>query len=402
MLVETCIRKGLGLKAHRVVTVREEEDAIVAEIERIGRRRLRCSGCGGVTQHTAGRRPMRRWRDLRLRDRPLVLAYQLYRVRCPRCGIRVERVPWAARWARVTTVLARAVALLARKLSWAEVAAHFGLDWKTVAAIVREAVATGLRLRRWRPLHVIGVDEVSRAKGQTYLTLVYDLERHCLVWAGEGRTRDTIDGFFRWLGRRRGRAVRVVCCDMWDPYVEAVRTHLPQAEVVFDRFHVVQHLNHAVDTVRREAWRVMSGRERPAFKRTRFLWLKNPWNLEPAQRRRLSALCRLNLPIVRAYLLKEEFQRFWDYVRSGWAERHLRHWLGWAMRSRLEPVKRFARMINAHLPGIIAWTRVRVSNGALEGMNNKVKVIAHRAYGFRKAETYIAAIYHCCAELPLP
>jgi transposase len=92
---------------------------------------------------------------------------------------------------------------------------------------------------------------------------------------------------------------------------------------------------------------------------------------------------------------------FWDYVRSGWAERHLQHWLGWAMRSRLAPMKRFARMIKAHLPGILAWTRVRVSNGALEGMNNKVKVIAHRAYGFRKAETYITAIYHCCADLPL-
>ena len=120
-----------------------------------------------------------------------MLAYQPYRVRCGHCGVRVEQVPWAAQWARVTTALARAVALLARKLSWAEVAAHFGLDWKTVAAIIHEAVARGLKLRRW-PLHVLGIDEVSRAKGQRYLTLVYDLERHRLVWAGEGRTRDTI------------------------------------------------------------------------------------------------------------------------------------------------------------------------------------------------------------------
>ena len=144
-----------------------------------------------------------------------MLAYQPYRVRCGRCGVRVEQVPWAAQWARVTTALARAVA------------AHFGLDWKTVAAIIREAVARGLSCCRWRPLPVLGIDEVSRAKGQRYLTLVYDLERHRLVWAGEGRTRDTIAGFFRWLGRRRGRSVQIVCCDMWDPYVEAVQTHLP-------------------------------------------------------------------------------------------------------------------------------------------------------------------------------
>ncbi len=281
MLVATCIRKGLRLKAHRVVVVREEEDVIVAEIERIKQRRLRCSGCGGEVKHTAGRRPLRRWRDLRLRDRPLVLASQPYRVRCPRCGGRVERVPWAARWARVTTALARAVALLARKLSWAEVAAHFGLDWKTVAAIVREAAVAGLKLRRWRPLHVLGIDEVSRAKGQRYLTLVYDLERGCLVGAGDGRTRETIDAFFRWLGPRRARAIRVVCCDMWDPYVDAVRTHLPQATLVFDRFHLGQHLNRAVDTVRRWAWRQLTGAERPVVKRTRWLWLKNPWNLKP-------------------------------------------------------------------------------------------------------------------------
>ena len=165
----------------------------MADIDRLGRRRLRCSGCGGEARRTVGRQAVRRWRDLRLRDRPLILVYQPYRVRCPRCGVRVERVPWAARWARVTAALARAVALLARKLSWAEVAAHFGLDWKTVAAIVREAVALGLQRRRWRPLHVLGIDEVSRAKGQRYLTLVYDLERHRLVWAGEGRTRDTIE-----------------------------------------------------------------------------------------------------------------------------------------------------------------------------------------------------------------
>jgi transposase len=166
-----------------------------------------------------------------------------------------------------------------------------------------------------------------------------------LVWAGDGRSRETLERFFRDLGPRRCRAIRVVCLDMFGGYIAAVRASVPGAELVFDRFHIVQHLNRAVDTVRRQAWRAMTGRERPAFKRTRFLWLKNPWNLQPIERRRLSALCRLNLPIVRAYLLKEEFQRFWDYVRAGWAERHLRHWHGWAMRSRLEPMKVFARMI---------------------------------------------------------
>jgi transposase len=223
------------------------------------------------------------------------------------------------------------------------------------------------------------------------------------VWIGENRDADTMTAFFQWLGPWRGRSIQVVCCDMWAPYLTAVRTHLPAAQVVFDRFHVVQHLNRAVDAVRRQTWRTLSGDAKTAFKRTRWLWLKNPWNLQPAERRRLSDLCRrTNQPIVRAYYLKDAFQGFWTYQREGWARPYLQYWLRWASRSRLDPFVRFARMIRVHLGGILAWTRLRVANGALEGMNNKVKVISHRAYGFRKTDTYITAIWHGCGDLPLP
>jgi transposase len=262
-------------------------------------------------------------------------------------------------------------------------------------------VQRGLKARKWKPLRVIGIDEVSRSKGQRYLTLVYDLERGRLVWAGEGRDTETMKKFFVWLGPRRGRSIQVVSCDMWKPYLNATEENLPQATIVFDRFHVVQHLNRAVDDVRRATWRELQGDEKKAFKRTRWLWLKNPWNLLRKERRRLSTLCRKNLPIVRAYYLKEAFQRFWDYLSEGWARPYLRQWLWWASHCRLEPFKRFARMIRNHLEGIFAWTRLRVSNGALEGMNNKVKVVSHRAYGYRKVDTYIDAIWHCCGGLPL-
>jgi transposase len=146
---------------------------------------------------------------------------------------------------------------------------------------VKRAVAWGLKHRPWKPLHVIGIDEVSRAKGQRYLTLVYDLARRRLVWVGENRDAATMTQFFQWLGPRRARSIQVVCCDMWAIYLDAVRDHLPQARVLFDRFHVVQHLNRAVDEVRRDTWRKLSGLAKVAFKRTRGLWLKNPWNLKP-------------------------------------------------------------------------------------------------------------------------
>jgi transposase len=401
MRLETCIRKGLRLQAHCVREVREEASALVAVVERIPGRRLCCGACGrkGLPPHD--QRPLRRWSDLRIRDRRLLLEYAPWRVRCPACGVRVERLPWAAPWQRCTQALAQAVARLARQLSWRETARHFGLDWKTVARVVEWAVTQGRRRRRRQPLHVIGIDEVSRSKGQRYLTLVYDLERARLVWVGENRDTTTMQAFFGWLGRRRARALRVVCCDMWAVYLEAVRTHAAAAQIVFDRFHVVQHLNRALDDVRRALWRALRGEEKSAFKRTRWLWLKNPWNLTRAEQRRLSELCRKNLPLVRAYYLKEAFQRFWDYRRPGWAVPYLRHWLWWAAHSRLEPFQRFARRIREHLDGILAWTELRVANGALEGMNNKIKLVSHRAYGYRKVNTYITAIWHGCGDLPL-
>lgn len=402
MRLETFIRKSLRLKAHTVTEVQERPDGVLVRIDRIQGRRVRCGACGRRTPRVVHRQSERRWRDLSLRDRSLTLTYRPCRVRCWFCGVRVEKVPWAARWQRVTDALLASVARLSRMLSWKEAASHFRLDWKTVAAAVKRAVAWGLDHRPWKPLRVIGIDEVSRSKGQRYLTLVYDLERNRLVWIGENRDADTMRRFFAWLGPRRARSILIVCCDMWAVYVAAMREKLPRAFLVFDRFHVVQHLNRAVDEVRRQCWRRLSEDAKGAFKKTRWLWLKNPWNLKDGEKRRLSALCRTNQPIVRAYYLKEAFQRFWDYKSPGWSAPYLKQWLWWASHSRLDPFRRFARLVREHLDGILRWTELRVANGALEGMNNKVKIVSHRAYGFRKVDTYITAIWHGCGDLPLP
>lgn len=404
MRLETCIRKSLGMKAHTVTQVDAQPDgSLVAHVDRLPGRRLCCGECGRPAPKVAGsRRPARWWQDLSVRDAPLWLVYAPHRVWCPTCGLRVERVPWAAKWQRVTHGLARAVAALARKLDWSSVAAHFRVNWKTVASVVEASVLWGLAHRRWVPLHVVGIDEVSRRKGQQYLTVVYDLERRRVVWIGKDRDETTLQRFFAWLGNRRARAIQVVCCDMWRPYLAALRQAVPQATVVFDRFHLTRYATEAVDAVRRQTWRQLAEPYKATFKRTRFLWLTNPETLSRAKRSRLSELLRLNAPIVRAYLLKEDLRRFWGYRSSAWAEGHLRQWLWRASHSRLAPFTKLAKTIRAHLDGILAWTKLRVTNGALEGLNNKVKAISHRAFGFRTTWTYIANIYHCCAELPLP
>jgi len=402
MRLESCIRRWLGLKAHRVRAIREEPPELVAEIEAIPGRLPRCGCCGQAVRRTKGRMRPRRWRDLKMRTLSLVLAYTPRRVVCPTCGVRVEQVPWADRWSRVTRTLAGAVAELSRRADLSTVARHFGIGWKTVAAIIRRVVAWGLAKRRKKPLRIIGIDEVSRKKGHRYLTLVYDLQRGQLVWAGKDRTKQTLTRFFDELGRRRSRNLQAVCMDMWAPYYDVVRQRARHATICFDRFHVVRHLNDAVDEVRRALVRKLSGPTKALVKGTRFVLLKNPWNLTPKQKQSLREMVRSNSPLCRAYYLKEDFQRFWDYVHQRWARKHLKHWLWWASHSRLKPFKDFARMIREHLDGILAWTNLRISNGALEGMNNKVKLVSHRSYGFRNDDRYIEAIYHNCGKLPLP
>jgi len=277
------------------------------------------------------------------------------------------------------------------------------LNWKSVATIVKRAVKYGLKHRHRPPVHAIGIDEVSRRKGQVYLTVVYDLERRGLLWVGEDRTEEAVAKFFtEEMGWRRCATLQVVCMDMWAPYANLVREHARNAQILFDRFHIVKHLNEAVEQVRRSEMRRLTQKEKVLFKRSRWLLLKNPWNLNPDQKERLSTLVRWNTPIVRAYYLKEAFQLFWEYKQPARAEALLTKWMSSAMRSRLEPFQKFVRMLRSHLGGILPWTKLRLSNGAIEGMNNKIKSISHRSFGFRSASHFIAAIYHCCAKLPLP
>jgi transposase len=403
VLIETFIRKQLRLKAHTVTKVEETEEHMLVHIDRLGKRLLRCGVCRQRCLEVHDIRKEREWHDLSLRKLPLKLRYRPRRVECPRCGVRVEDFPWAEPWARVTTALSNAVAVLARELSWKGTAREYGLNWKSVATIVKRAVAYGRKHRARPPVHAIGIDEVSRRKGQVYLTVVYDLERRVLLWVGDDRTEEAVRPFFtQEMGKRRCQTLRVVCMDMWAPYAKLVRDHAVNAQILFDRFHIVKHLHEAVEAARRNLWRQLTAKERVTFKGTRWLLLKNPWNLNSKQRERLSTLVRWNTPLVRAWYLKESFQLFWTYKQPWRAKQHLLKWMNSAMRSKLEPFKEFVRMLRSHLDGVLAWTKTRLSNGAVEGMNNMIKSVSHRSFGFRSAANFIAAIYHCCARLPLP
>ena len=402
MLVESLIRNTMELQGYKVEAVTGNTSGLIAQLAADRRYAPRCSRCGQPARYR-DTRAVREFRHVPLWGIPVVLRYRPRRVigrRCP--GVSIEQIPWASGKHRFTRELMVTLATWARTLPWTQVAKLFDCAWGTVSAAVKDAVAYGLANRDLGELTHIGIDEISRKRGHVYVTNVYDLITKRLIWSGEGRSEDTLRTFFDFLGPERIANLRGICCDMWQPYIDVIKGRAPQAVLVFDKFHIVRHLMDAVDQIRRDEIREKGAEFKQLVARTRYVWLKNPWNLTDKQAARLSQLESLNLKINRAYLLKEAFREFWNYHRAGWALRYLKRWFWWATHSRLPPMRDFAWMLRRHEEGILNYFRVPIHNGTVEGLNNKAKIVIHKAYGFRTAQTYICNLYHCLGDLPMP
>lgn len=401
MLVESIVRKTLGLKRHCIKKVTEEHGEIVVYLFPDKRCRIVCSSCGskGPGYDTLKER---RWKHVPLWGIPVTLIYSPRRIQCNNCGIKVEAIPWTQGKSPLSLPLSVVLATWSKLVAWNVVGQLFGFHWNTVRKAVKNVVDYGLANGDLGDLLYIGIDEISRKKGHVYHTQVYDLIEKRLLWSGENRTAETLDAFFDYLGKDRYENIEAVCCDMWAPYIDAIKKRLPNALLVFDKFHIVRHLLDAVDQVRKEEAQKLKSENPELLKKSRYIWLKNPWNLTNKQRVRLSDLEKLNLKISRAYLLKEAFRKFWDYSYPAWAKKYLDQWFWWATHSRLKPMRDFAWMIRRHQNDILNYFKVLIDNGAVEGLNNKAKAISHRAYGYRTAETFKLALYHGMGKLPEP
>jgi transposase len=335
------------------------------------------------------------------------LVYTMRRVECRRCGVRVEKVPWASGKHQLTSSYLWFLARWAKRLSWSEVARIFGTSWASVFRAVEGAVEWGRAHAAYDAITAIGVDEVQWRRGHKYLTVVYEIGGECrrLLWVGEHREEETLRGFFTWLGAKRAAKIRFACSDMWKPYLNVIREQIPRAIHVLDRFHIVQTMNKAIDEVRaKEARKLKEAGAEPVLTHSRWCLLKRPRNLTEKQESRLQDLLGYNLRTVRAYLLKEDFQFLWGYASAGWAGRFLDAWCTRAMRSRIEPMKKIARSLRAHRPLILNWFRARqlIALGAVEGFNNKLKLTTRRSYGFRVFRVIEIALYHALGNLPEP
>lgn len=375
------------------------EDAVVVVVTR-RRRRHRCPRCEYTTR-AAWDRHVREWRHVPLGKWRVVIRAELCRLRCPEHGVLVEAVEWAAHESRFTLDFEDLVAWLAREMNKTAVGRLMHVSWAAVGHIVERVVARKLDTKRLDELYAIGLDEVSYRKGHKYLSIVADHRSGDPVWIGEGRSQQTVSGFFDELGPERSQKLKVVSMDMCAPYIAEVKERAPQAQICFDPFHVVKLANEAVHDLRRTEARERKGTpEAAVLKGSRWALLKAPESLRDEERVRIAEVAALNRRVYRGYLLKEELRALYACGPRG-APRHLDAWIRWAQRARLKPFLKLAGTVRKYRDGILAAVRLGVSNGRMEGLNNKIGVIKHRAYGFHSAAALIAMVFLCCTKLPI-
>ncbi|MGH7927761.1 MAG: ISL3 family transposase [Candidatus Binatia bacterium] len=385
---------------------RAKRPTLRVQIEARANGRPICSGCRRK-RPGYDRLAERTWEFVPLWQITVLFIYALRRVNCPTCGVVVERVPWASGKCRQTNSYRLFLATWAKRLSWQDVADIFHTSWDTVFRAVNLVVSWGIIHSDLRGVTAIGVDEIQWKRGHHYLTLVYRLDGGVrrLLWVGKERTESSLQRFFDLHGSAILPTLQFVCSDMWQPYLQTIAARAQNALHVLDRYHIVARLNKAIDKVRAEEARRMErdGYE-PILKHSRWCLLKRPANWTKKQVVKMRELLQYNLRTVRAYLLKEDFQRFWEYQTPHHARRFLRQWCTRSMRSQLEPVKEVARSLREHEELLMNWFRAKgeISAGIVEGMNNKAKLTMRKAYGFRTYEAIETALYHQLGHLPEP
>lgn len=396
MRVTSLLRKLLAVTSLFVENARWEGHTLVAQV-RPRWRKPRCGECGRRGPQYDRQAP-RRWRALSYGTVRVSLEYALRRVTCRACdGVRVEQVPWAARGSWFTHSFEELVAYMAQVTDKTAVTKLMGMSWEAVGNIVQRVVDSRMDANRLHAVRRIGVDEFSYRKRHRYLTVVVDHDAGRVIWCKEGRGADTLRAFFDELGQEGVERLESITMDMSGGYMKAVKDRVPKAKIVFDHFHVQKLAGDALDEVRREMWRSLKGTdEGKAIKGMRFVLLKKRWNLHRHEYQRLYTLQYTNKRLYRAYLLKDVLSDALTCPRPEDARKTLEDWLAWASRSKLKPFVRVARTIRENKEGVLAYVTERLTNGIVEGFNNRLRMVARRAFGFHSPEPLIA-MYHLCA-----
>jgi transposase len=272
------------------------------------------------------------------------------------------------------------------------------LDWKTVKELEKRYMEEQLKRASEAAPLIIGIDEISVKKGRKYKIVVSDLERRCPIWfGGDDRSEASLDQFYEWLGEDKSKKIKLVVIDMWKAFQKSTNKNAPQADILFDKFHVINHLNDALDTVRKGEYKRLSGEDRSYIKGKKYTLLSRKKNLDLNGRKALRELLSVNHRLNKAYLLKESFVQLWSYKNEGWARRFFDNWKESLKWQRLKPYEKFAAMVERNWSGVVAFCRMehKIPLGFVEGLNNKIRVFQRRAYGLRDEEYLRLKVLTC-------
>jgi transposase len=363
----------------------------------------RCPVCERRCRIISQGRDERQWTDISMLGRRVELRYRPKEIECPTHGRAQEMIPWAAPHARLTYRAEWRLCMLSTLTTQKAASTILCMPKSTVSDNLHRVITRVRAGHRIKGLVSIGIDEVSYKKGQKYVTLVYDLDRSKVLWAGEGKGRETIDRFFtEVLTKEQREGIRWACSDMANGYTGAVKEHCLNATLVIDRFHVVKKLNEAVDEVRKEEWRQLEGDQKKVVKGLRWLLGLSSLSRSKGDTRTLNTLARTNRRIYRAWELKDEFEHFWSFTYIGSARTFVKRWMTRALRSRLPSMRKFVGTLRQYLPNIITYLERSLTNAAAEGINRLVKMAKNRASGYRGVQAFADMIYLLVGDLDIP
>jgi transposase len=348
-------------------------------------------------------RAERRWRHLDTCQFTTVLRARVPRVECATHGVKTVRVPWAEPGSRFTLLFERLAIAWLKEATPAAVARRLGLTWDEARGIMARAVRRGVARRTQEPVARLGIDEKSFLKRHQYVSVVVDLDRACVLHVADDRKAESLEPYFQGLTPEQREGIEAIAMDMWEPYRKTVRGQVPEADrkIVFDKFHVLQHVSDAVDQVRKQESKQLAAAGDTTLKGTKYAWLRNPANFSRKAWREFAALRTSSLKSARAWAMKESLRRLWRYTYVGAARTFFNWWYWWATHSRLEPMIKVARMLKRHLENILTYLTHRITNAVTEGLNAKIQWVKYGARGFRNREAFKTAILFHCGGLDL-
>jgi transposase len=346
----------------------------------------------------------RAWRHLDTCQFKTYVHGRVPRVECPEHGVLQVKVPWAEARSRFTLLFERfAIEVTQETATVLGACRVLRLSWDECWHLMERAVDRGRARKQETVIPVLSVDEHSYRKGHDYMTLVYDFVESTVEHVEEGRSRESLAAYWRTRSAEQLAGIEAISMDMWEPYVLATLAEVPDAgkKIVFDRFHIMRHMTHAVDLVRRAESKELRLEGDDRLKGTRYLWLFNEDNLNPAQQALFESLKNATLKVARAWAIKEQLRALWSYRSVGWARKFFEDWYAWAIRSKLEPVRNVARMIKSRLENVLTYCTLPITSSVAEAINGRIAAIKRRACGYRNRENFKTAIYFFCGGLDL-